>query len=98
MFICMFLKALGVILCIYGVIRDDFMYPCSTLSIVFLLLKEEITLRSLYRFNSQPSLGLKAIYDLHYRAGYELYADVLLVSIHHQCYHIFIVFRNYEAE
>lgn len=40
----------------------------------------------MYRFNSQPHLGLKAIYDLHYRASYELYADVLLVSIHHQCY------------
>nr|XP_022325250.1 hyccin-like [Crassostrea virginica] len=31
-------------------------------------------------FNSQPSLGLKAIYDLHHRASYELYADVLLVT------------------
>lgn len=31
-------------------------------------------------FNSQPHLGLKAIYDLHYRASYELYADVLLVT------------------
>lgn len=85
-FICMFLKPLGLILCVYGVIREDFMYPCSSLSIVFWLLKEEITLWSLYRFNSQPSLGLKAIYDLHYRASYELYADVLLVSIHRQCY------------
>lgn len=40
----------------------------------------------MYRFNSQPHLGLKAIYDLHYRASYELYADVLLVSIPHQSY------------
>ncbi|XP_048772440.2 hyccin-like isoform X2 [Ostrea edulis] len=31
-------------------------------------------------FNSQPALGLKAIYDLHHRASYELYADVILVT------------------
>lgn len=83
--ICVFLKALGIILCVDGIFRGYFMYPIQPFQLCWLL-KEEITLWSLYRFNSQPHLGLKAIYDLHYRASYELYADVLLVSIHHQCY------------
>ncbi|KAK3082993.1 hypothetical protein FSP39_011027 [Pinctada imbricata] len=31
-------------------------------------------------FNTELALGTKAIYDMHHRAGYELYPDVLLVT------------------
>ena len=34
------------------------------------------------RFNGQAEVGAQAIADIHYRASYELYADVLLVSIY----------------
>lgn len=84
-------------LCVSESIRDNFVcrwsiqrlfyVSNSTISIVLTFERgNNSVIGTLYRFNSQPHLGLKAIYDLHYRASYELYADVLLVSIHHQCY------------
>ncbi|XP_038048743.1 hyccin-like isoform X1 [Patiria miniata] len=57
---------------------DIYKTPRIPLDSVFLL--EMLTGIYFVMFNGQASAGMQALEDIHFRANYELYADVLLVS------------------